>query len=70
MRKPSRARLTLDAALLLSPGVAPLVCHEPRSRGWLLLTQDPIVVIGSPPVAVTVTLIAVLVLPRQTPARG
>jgi hypothetical protein len=27
-------------------------------------------VIGSPHVAVTVTLIAVLVLPRQTPARG
>ena len=47
-----------------------LLCHDPRSRGWLLLTQDPVVVIGSPHVAVTVTLIAVLVLSRRTPARG
>jgi hypothetical protein len=28
MRKPSGARLTSDAALLLSPGVALLVCHD------------------------------------------
>jgi hypothetical protein len=70
IRNPNGAGLTSDVVLLLWWGVGLLVCHLPRSRGWLLLTQDPIVVIGSPPVAVTVTLIAVLALPRQTPRRG
>ena len=33
-------------ALPLSSGIRLLVCREPRSRGWLLLTQERVVVIG------------------------
>lgn len=43
MRKPNRARLTSEAALLLSWCIGLLVRHARTSGGWLLLTRGAIV---------------------------
>ena len=46
--KPERAATALrtTAFIFSAPDGSLSGCHEPRSRGWLLLTQDAVVVIG------------------------
>ena len=46
IRKPNRARLTADVALLLSSGMRLLVRHVLSSCGWLLLFEDAAVLVG------------------------